>query len=289
MKQLLLLLSFCSCTTALCESYYLNALQGNDANAGTSIHSPWRTLERANRAPLVAGDQLLLAAGQTFSGCLILVDRKGTADKPIQVSSYPLQGSLDSRARIDARGHTQGVLIKNSSHVVVSNLDISASAGGLQGSQQGLESLEGLANMRVGALVLTTRRGDYRNITLCDLYIHDVFMEEPGFQRGSDEVNTANGTQRYGWGIRVINRHKKARISGIKLLANRIHNVAHTGIKFTGGAGGIHDILVADNRVTETGGPGIQGSLIEDAVFRGNRVNRSGSADDSRKWGRGSG
>jgi len=39
----------------------------------------------------------------------------------------------------------------------------------------------------------------------------------------------------------------------------------------------------------ETGGPGIQMSGVVNAIVRNNRVNKSGSHNDSRKWGRGSG
>ncbi len=37
-------------------TYYVDALAGNDANAGTSVRRPWKTLERASAAPLQPGD-----------------------------------------------------------------------------------------------------------------------------------------------------------------------------------------------------------------------------------------
>jgi hypothetical protein len=46
---------------------------------------------------------------------------------------------------------------------------------------------------------------------------------------------------------------------------------------------------VNHNQISYTGGPGIQLSGVETAIFSYNKVDRSGSNDDSRKWGRGSG
>ncbi|MPM96488.1 hypothetical protein SDC9_143651 [bioreactor metagenome] len=44
-----------------------------------------------------------------------------------------------------------------------------------------------------------------------------------------------------------------------------------------------------DNLVTKTGGPGIQMSGVNGGIVKNNVVDSSGSCDDGRKWGRGSG
>jgi hypothetical protein len=143
--------------------------------------------------------------------------------------------------------------------------------------------------MRCGVLVKTTVAGTYENIQLLDLLVSDVFFEKPGFQRGKDEVRSANGTQSYGWGIRFINQTEGAYIEGVRIENCQVQNVAHTGIKFTASHLGIADVVVLNNKVTRTGGPGIQMSRVENVLVRGNDVSYSGSNDDSRKWGRGSG
>ena len=62
--------------------------------------------------------------------------------------------------------------------------------------------------MRCGVLVTTSKVGVFKNITVNNLVIKDVFYERPNFQRGVGEVKTANGLQSYGWGIRFINNNK---------------------------------------------------------------------------------
>jgi hypothetical protein len=60
---------------------------GSDAASGASPHSAWRTLARASRAPLGAGDHLLLRRGGVWSERLE-VSRSGSAARPLVISSY---------------------------------------------------------------------------------------------------------------------------------------------------------------------------------------------------------
>ncbi len=69
----------------------------------------------------------------------------------------------------------------------------------------------------------------------------------------------------------------------------QIQHVAHTGIKFTASDDPMYDVKVYGNRVLNTGGPGMQASRVQFGHFHHNYVQFSGSPDDSRKWGRGSG
>lgn len=173
--------------------------------------------------------------------------------------------------------------MENCSHIEVSNIIITANAGEYP------KSKNTKSNMRCGVLVKATAAGNYENIQLSNLWIKDIFFEEPGFERGKKEVRTANGSQSYGWGIRFINSSKEASMENVSVENCTIENVAHTGIKFTSGQLGISNIRVINNKVLNTGGPGIQLSRVKDGLIAGNVVNYSGSKDDSRKWGRGSG
>jgi hypothetical protein len=107
--------------------------------------------------------------------------------------------------------------------------------------------------MRCGVLVVTNKPGQYENITLKKLIVRDIFIEAPGFQRGKNEVHSANGTQRYGWGIRFINRVDDTKFKNLTVTDCLIKNVAHTGIKFTSRGQNTHNIKVYNNRVLETG------------------------------------
>src|ERR687890_1918664 len=69
-------------------TYYISA-SGNDANAGTSIATPWRSIARVNSSTFKPGDKILFEGGQTFQGGIWLGKAtQGTAAQPIVVGSY---------------------------------------------------------------------------------------------------------------------------------------------------------------------------------------------------------
>ena len=261
--------------------YYVHPEIGDDQHPGTTLLKPFKSLERASRISLQGGDIIYLAAGHTFKGQLSLKDAHGTIDQPILVSSHHWgQNPEDGRAIIQIEETVHGVLLIDCSNLIIENLIIKA------GDNSPIKASD---NMRCGVLVTTSKPGLYENIQLNNLHVHNIFAEVKGFSRGKKEVRTANGTQRYGWGIRFINRTDGAIFKDLLVSNCLIENIAHTGIKFTAKNRSAHQIKVYNNRVLKTGGPGIQMSGIHYGHIKGNYIKNSGSNDDSRKWGRGSG
>ena len=283
MRQLLLFvvaIFFISCSNK--NIYYVDSVNGNDSNSGHSPQSAWASLEKINQMDFQQGDNVLLANGSKFNQSLILQNIFGTKENPIIISSYKADGKSKLPV-INSRGFVNGVLVINSSHVIVSNIEITGDGGGVAIAKNAKQ------NMHCGVLITTSKPNVFENIQLKNIVIHDMFFEKKGFKRGKDEVRTANGSQSYGWGIRVINSVENASLRDILIESCEVKNVAHTGIKFTGRNKSIHNIKVYNNKVSETGGPGIQMSGVDTGHVKNNQVNRSGSNNDSRKWGRGSG
>jgi hypothetical protein len=68
-------------------SYYVNS-SGNDADPG-SLALPWKTVAPLNAATLLPGDQVYFAAGQTFTGGVVLtLADSGSAGNPVILGSY---------------------------------------------------------------------------------------------------------------------------------------------------------------------------------------------------------
>ncbi len=280
----LIWISFFLASNLNATNYYFDANRGHDDNPGTSLIYPFQSLDKIQSVKLMPGDTVLLCAGQTFFGSIILKDIKGSDQNPIVITSYVWSKSIENdRASIDAQGFLNGILIQDCSHILVENLMIKANGGGVRDQD------ETAPLMRCGVLVKTTHAGISQGIVLSNLSVQDVFFEDKGYLRGEEEVRTANGTQSYGWGIRFINQVENAELKDLEVEDCVISNVAHTGIKFTGRNHNIQDVRVLHNRVLRTGGPGIQMSGIINGHISGNFVSHSGSADDTRKWGRGSG
>ncbi len=266
------------------KCFYIDAIGGNDDNEGLSSGAAFKTLQRINGVELNAGDKILLKAGQVHSGELKLEGVKGIQDLPIVIGSY---GEGNSPV-IDAKGCPEAILLENCSFIEVSDIAITANGKGddFDPSQGG--------DMRCGVKVIVTKEGNYSHIILSRLEIKDVFFEKEGFIRSADEVTTANGTQKYGYGIRILNKTDKGLITDVNITDCCIENVSHTGIKFTSyrktvPKQGVRDVEISGNKILFTGGPGIQMSGVAECHVNNNIVDHSGSNDDTRKWGRGSG
>lgn len=277
-----ILIVLISLQSAKAKDYFFHPKKGNDQNSGLSATVPFQNLSKIRELALQPGDRILLAGGEVFPGTLELKGFKGKSDQPLIITSFSPEGNTQiPPARIDAKGFPNGILIQNSSFVEIRNLEVT-------GDGYGEKAPEG--TMRIGVQILATGEGQVRGITLDKLRVFQVFFEEKGFVRGAEEVKSANGTQRYGWGIRLINSSESALIEDVKILNSEIQNVSHTGIKLTGNsAQNIRRVTIAGNKVTQTGGPGIQMSGVKFVHVSDNEVTYSGSTDDSRKWGRGSG
>ena len=268
-------------TKAKATDYYFHPSMGNDTNTGKSPEQPFQSLAKIKSLNLQAGDALYLAAGEVFKGTLIIENRNGKPSYPIKIETYEWnKNTKKNKAIIDAEGFDNCILIENSSFIHVKNLSLTAN-GPAQSEKTG--------SMRVGVLVNNATSNKNEGIILEDLAIKDVYFESKGTIRNADEVKTANGTQKYGWGIRLICPNIKGSIENVKILNCQVENVSHTGIKLTGTSQNIRNITIKGNNVWHVGGPGIQMSEVRLVHVLNNEVKFSGSKNDSRNWGRGSG
>ena len=117
-------------------------------------------------------------------------------------------------AIIDAAGESEGILVRNCSGVHISNISIMAD--GRDGKQKNSDPAT-KSKMRCGIRIEATVPGNYSDIEVSNVDIMDIFYEDKGFVRDPKEVRSANGTQTYGWGVRVITSSENCVISGIKI------------------------------------------------------------------------
>lgn len=285
-KLSLIWLAILSMHNALATDYFINSIVGKDDNYGTSMDKPFRTIEKINTIQLKPGDKILFAAGQIFAGELKLIGIQGLPHQPVVVGSY-YAGSGNAKSDhspyfgINAKSKANGILIQDCSYIIVKHATIEADG------YDGEKSVED--KMRVGVKITATQGKICRNIQLDSLEIKNIYFENKGFIRGAEEVKTANGSQRYGWGIRLMADNPTAQITEIDISHCNISNVSHTGIKLTGANKNIHWVSIYENDIAYTGGPGIQMSEVKNIHVHHNTVDHSGSNNDSRKWGRGSG
>ena len=142
MKKLLLFLVCWMMSNTICSSqmeaskeevntYYVST-QGNDENDG-SIDKPWKSIQKANKAMandandgfLLPGDKILFKTGEQFEGNL-LINRSGTTEKPIEVSSYGLgeKPIISGSGNIEGGDYFEAIKIINASHILISNISV---------------------------------------------------------------------------------------------------------------------------------------------------------------------
>jgi hypothetical protein len=94
---LMMLLLITSPTAYAQTAYYISSL-GNDANSGTSISSPWKTINKINSTTFSANSQIYFKCGEKFQGQLnlsqsnITVGSYGTGNKPVITGAESLSG-----------------------------------------------------------------------------------------------------------------------------------------------------------------------------------------------------
>ncbi len=281
-KVLLILFLLFVCSFANATNYYFNYEAGEDANNGTNISNPWKNFTSLSKIVLQPGDSILLATGQTFTGSLPIINAKGLLNLPIVITSYIFNGDT-TKPIIDAGSALNALHIQNSSGISVAGIEFTGKI------PYANTNTSNKAEMRCGILVEVTKNESFENISLKNVVVHDVYYHATGYTTSAAETKSANGTQSYGWGIRVINNTNKGKLTNLKVLNATIYNVSHTGVKVTGTTSSIKNLEIANCKVSYTGGPGMQFSGVVDGYIHNNNIHHSGSTADSRNWGRGSG
>ena len=82
-----LLISFYLLSTTAHSTNYYFSNDGSDQNQGTSIKSPYKTIEKLNSLVLLPGDSVFFRGGDTFYGA-IRITRPGTSRRPIYIGTY---------------------------------------------------------------------------------------------------------------------------------------------------------------------------------------------------------
>lgn len=269
---------FSGCTNSESETpvYYVNSISGNDSNNGLSPEKAWKSLERASQVEYTAGSQLLLCSGCTFSGKLEL-NAKGTAEKPVLVSSYSPDNEKTLPV-IDAKGYVAAVSILNGSHIKISNLELTSDAGNPVDTES--------QNVRYGVYVEANEAGKFSNITLEGLKIHNIFASE------NIEKDGQNPTSNMGYGIFVQMKTGESKIKNIRIENCTIERTGHTGIRIFGHRNSnsyLDSVSILNNQLEHIGGPGMVPGVCSNVLVKGNTVNFSGSDIDPRMHNRGSG
>ncbi len=283
------------------RTIYVDCAAGSDSNNGLSQAKALRSLKALEKLSLTAGDQILLKGGQTHRGTIELIDvNSNKSQTPIHIGSYG-----GSKATIDFAGYANGILIRNTSNVTITDLKMVGNGGPAATNYMYREEDQN-ATTRI-AIFINPTTSMSRNITIDNVEINDVFFYNEDDANVPDirpcRVWNSELNSRFGWGVRIImgeivpspnSTHGRDTgnlgVDGLTIHDTRVVNISHTGFKLNGSTQSpVSNLMIDECSVIEVGGPGSQFGGVIDAVMRRCKTVRSGSRNDPRKWGRGSG
>ncbi len=269
------------------RTIYVDAKSGNDKNSGLSKGKALKSLDALKELQIKGGDEILLKGGETYWGSIDLIDINIGGGDEIHIGSYG-----DEKATIDFKGLAAGILIENTSNVVVTDLRITAN-GSLDGKPYMVRPEDEKKRYRYAIFVNSAGKPikdvAIDNVDIKDVYYFNVGDENTPKGRPCHEWST-NGELDYGWGIRAFSRTKGSGIENLKVTNCHISEVSHTAIKMNANPSSpIKNLLIEGCTLTNIGGPGAQFSAAQDAIMRNCKTVGPGARTEPRMWGRGSG
>lgn len=182
-----------------------------------SKEKPFNDLTAFSSLSLKGGEKAGLKAGSVFTGGLVLENIKGTETEHIAITSYGDTKKL-GKPKINGNGLTgTGVVyIKNCEYLTVENLEVYDDAKE-EGDRRGV--LIEATNPSGKKEVVT-----YREITLKNLYIHDIYGYTDSENSGMSAESKKTG------GIHVWTSDGYGRFDGLYIDGNKIENVDNAGI-----------------------------------------------------------
>jgi len=179
-KILSILFVVLSITHIHSQTFYVNASNGNDSNAGTSPEKAWASLNKVNAHSFNPGDSILFKAGEVWNGQL-LIDDKGTESKRIVYSKY----GEGNKPQINGEGEEiYTIKLADASYTEFSEFEI---------TNTGATSLAG----RMGVYI-TVMSGDIPGLVVKNVSIHDI--------NGEVDKNLQSKQTGAGWGIYWSNK-----------------------------------------------------------------------------------
>ena len=222
-------------TAANAIRYYIDSIAGNDNNDG-SLLNPWKNVSKLNTMTLVAGTEVFLKCGSSWTGQKLKFRGSGIAGNPIKVTSYGT-GADPLLAGNGIIGEAV-VYLYNQQYIEISNLEITNSPNGPVNADffVGIYSTTGtnpnpLGGDRRGVMVALDNFGTANHIYLKNLNIHHIKGQ---LGNGTTTVNGAIPKRTGGIFFTVLGNtettNSKSRFNDVLIDSNNIGYCENIGI-----------------------------------------------------------
>jgi hypothetical protein len=144
-------------------NYYFDPANGNDKNSGLEPAKAFKNLSVIRNLILKPGDSVLLKSGAVFTDHLY-ISCKGDSGKPIVLGKYGGDARPYIKGETKDTTRLQAVHVFNAEHFIIRDLEIS------NFSAMPIKEIQGL-------LVEVYNYGKAKDITIDNLYVHDIRAE----------------------------------------------------------------------------------------------------------------
>lgn len=189
--------------------FFVDAVNGNDNNSGSSELNPWKTLAKVNSYNFAAGSHIHFKSGQTFPGTLIITGN-GTDMNPMIYDTY----GGTANAMIDGQGAKTSIYAYNPSYLELRRLTVT-------NHRDVALTIKDLLHAMV---FVNEDAGTLNHIYLDSLDIKDV--------NSADDAD-ANGTKNHG-GVffNIIGSTVQSKWNDLLVTHCTFENLSRTGINF---------------------------------------------------------
>lgn len=266
-------------------TYYVDSINGNDSNTGTSDSLAWKSLSKvSNKTDFQPGDQILFKAGGSWTGTLN-IKSSGAAGNPIVVGMY---GS-GSKPVINGNASHSTIDMENVQYVTIQDFELTNyNASNPDDYKTGYYR-------RSGIWIKAFHNGTMRGITIKNMKIHDVtgmsltgeaFTNTTDGQDNGVNKNGNAGIQINSWEWQETNNH--ARYEDILIENNEIYDVSTIGINLDGHQSDpsmFHkNVVVRGNSILNNGADAIVVGVSENPIVENNISLDAGAYGHGYKW-----
>ena len=217
-------------TQAAGMTYYVDSVNGNDNNNGTSISTPWKSFNEINWKVFSPGDKILFKAGCSWTGTL-QPKGSGTSGNPIVIDMY----GIGNKPIISGGGATNAVYLSGQSFWEINNLEVTNNASS-EGTRRG---------------IFLQAVGVTNHLYVKNCYIHNV--------KGNNDFNTGKPT---GGIILMGDGGSGTKYNDVLIDSNTVNYCERTGIYVGDGCGNgtsfvSTGVIIRNNAINYPGGDGV--------------------------------
>ncbi len=101
-------------------TYYVDATNGNDSNAGTSEATPWKTISKVNSLSFHAGDNIYFKKGEVWRETAVITS-SGTAENPIRFDTY----GTGSKPIVDGENiRVDSFILRSKEYIIINGFEM---------------------------------------------------------------------------------------------------------------------------------------------------------------------